>query len=733
MVCTNRRWASACLVGASAVMLVNVAMGQAQAPEEPGASLEHIVVTAQRRTENLQDVPISVTAVTAESLAKSGIASTSELLNVVPGLTMSRAVKGGVPFIRGVGSQDTSAGNETAVATYVDGVYYMDVTGIMFPFNNVKSIEVLKGPQGTLFGRNATGGLINVITRDPQSDPHFEGSLGYGNYSTVETSLYATGGSEIIAADLSVYAIRQDEGYGRNLLTAQDVNQRDEKAVRTKVVWTPTASDRLTFSADWASNKTDLGVSRNLLPGAYLIGGLTAEGTPYDVGRSAVNPSVPEAETWGGYLRYEHEFDSMTFSILTAVHKNHVRFRYDSDLQPAQILQLDSINNSLTYQTEALLVGKTGRFDWTAGVFLFDGYSDYRPLAVRGANPAANTDLYARGDLTSAAPFGQVTYSLTDATRITAGVRYTIDERRLSQERKAAPGNAAAVGTQLIARTGDVTYREPTWRTALDHKFSDELLGYVSYTRGFKSGVFNLPDTAQPPAGPETIDAFEVGLKSELFDHTLRLNGAVFHYLYDDIQLARAPNPGPGNPGGVGNQLLNAAEGRVDGLEIEATAVPRMSTGTLQLTAGLSVLDAKYESFVRGTATVPNAPAVGGNSSVTLDLSGNRMLRAPKWVANASADYSIPVAAGDLAFNVTYLHSDGYFWDADNRNVQDPYDLLNAQISYSFGSDNRYTMRAWGKNLTDEITYTYVLASSLGDLAAPAPPRTYGVTFDFEF
>ncbi|MBL8268631.1 TonB-dependent receptor, partial [Steroidobacter sp.] len=328
----QRRTVQICAIGTAHLLLTGTSTAQTTTTEQAAAGLENIVVTAQRRTENLQEVPISVTAVTAESLEKSGITSTSELLNVVPGLTMSRAVKGGAPFIRGVGSQDTSAGNETAVATYVDGVYYMDVTGIMFPFNNVKSIEVLKGPQGTLFGRNATGGLINVITRDPQAEPLVEGSVGYGNYSTMETSLYATGGSDTLAADVAVYAVRQDKGYGRNLLTGQDVNLRDEKAVRSKVVWTPTANDRLTFSAEWASNKTDLGVSRNLLPGAYLSGGLTAVGSPYDVGRSGVNPSVPEAETWGSYLRYEHDFDNdITFSILTAVHRNRVRFRYDSD------------------------------------------------------------------------------------------------------------------------------------------------------------------------------------------------------------------------------------------------------------------------------------------------------------------------------------------------------------------------------------------------------------------
>lgn len=701
------------------------------AQAEAAPSLSEIVVTAQRRREDLQKVPLSVTAVTADSLEKSGITSTSELLNVVPGLTINPQVKGGVPFVRGVGSQDTNAGNETAVAMYVDGAYYMDVTGILFPLNNIERVEVLKGPQGTLFGRNATGGLINVITRDPESRPALEASLGYGNYETVESSLYATGGTEHLAGNLAVYAVRQDEGFGRNLFNGHEVNKRNETALRTKLLWTPTEDDRLTLSLDWGSNKSDFGMARNVLPGSFLSGGVPLQGTPFDAGNSSVDPTVPTASAWGGYLRYEHDFHYAALTILTAVRKNKLEFRFDSDLTPPRLAEVDSKNNSVTFQTEVLLVGTKNRFDWTAGVFFLNGYSDYDPLAVRSVNPAANTNLFARGDLISVAPFGQGTYALTDSTRVTVGGRYTADKRNLRQQRLAVTGNANPPGTVLASRIDDVTYSEPTYRLALEHSFLDTVMGYASFTHGFKSGVYNLPDTVQPPVGPEKIDAFEVGLKTELAERRVRLNTAAFHYIYRDIQVQAAPTPGPGNPAGIGAQLLNAAEGTINGLEVESTLVSGFGSTNLELSMGLSVLDAEYTSFPRGTATVPNAPAVGGNSTVTSDLTGNKMIRTPKWTLNASADYGIPVGNDLLSFNVSYFHSDGYYWDPDNRTQQDAYDLINAQVAYAFGKDGRYRIRAWGKNLADKFTYSYVLASSSGDVAQAAPPRTYGLSVDF--
>ena len=279
------------MLGATAVVAMGwsvcsaPALAQDKAETADDGTLREIVVTAQRRNENIQDVPISITAVSGEALRTSGVVSTQDISLITPGLQFQQAVGNSSPFIRGVGSQAVGPGNEASVATYIDGVYLASGAGGLFSLNGIERIEVLKGPQGTLFGRNATGGLVHIITRDPTFEPGFEGSVGYGNYDTFEARAYATAGlASNIAFNVAGFYRRQGDGFGRNLVTGRDVNRADrEMAARGKLLFRPSADTRIRLAADYNESRGTSLVSVRPFPGSVSIAGAIFQGRYWDI------------------------------------------------------------------------------------------------------------------------------------------------------------------------------------------------------------------------------------------------------------------------------------------------------------------------------------------------------------------------------------------------------------------------------------------------------------------
>ena len=687
----------------------------AQASQQQGG-LEDIVVTAQRRSERMQDVPISVTTLSTRELTSAGVAKTDALVQVTPGLVMNRQLSGAVPYLRGVGNPSVQPGVESPVPTYVDGVYYSEAVGNVFSFNNVKQVEILKGPQGTLFGRNATGGLINVITRDPSAKPSLEGSIGYGNFHTLQGNLYATGGSDTLAADIALYGNDQMRGFGHNLITGADVNRDREVAVRSKVLWTPSANDRITLSGDWSRDRTDLGTVLGVVAGGVGIDRSVYANRPYDSRNNY--PDTVKIDSWGLSGRYERNLGFGTLSSITAYRNVKYLLSLDQDGTPVPLVNVNVTEGTHTFQQEFLLVGHSSRFDWTAGLFYFFASNGYMPLMVRSPIvPPLNFDTRTLETTRSYAGYAQGTYRIGDLTRITLGARYTVDHRHVVGQQTSAAG-------KLLA-SADASARFPklTYRLAIDHKVTPDVLIYASYDRGFKSGLFATGSVSSTPVQPETLDAYQAGLKSDLFDRTLRLNLSGFYYDYKNIQLNRVEN-------GAGI-LLNAAKGRSYGGEIEATFVPRVAAGNLQFNANMSLLDAKYTSFPNGPIFTVNP--LGGNVQSAGDLSGKPMIRAPRWTLSLGVDYSVPVGSGALEMSANYYHSAQFNWEPDGNLRQPAYDVVNAQIGYAFGPERRYRIRLWGKNLTNRLYYVYAVESALGKLGDAAPPRTYGAAFDFKF
>ena len=702
-------------------------------------TLEEITVTAQRREQTLQSVPIAITALTAGSMDSSGVSDLADLPLVTPGLVMTVSRGSTTPYLRGVGTQAGDPGGTSSVATYVDGVYYSAPMNGLFSFNNIERIEVIKGPQGTLFGQSATGGLIHVITRDPKSEASGDVKVSYGNYDTSSLSLYQTVGvTDTLATDVSFWGTYQGEGYGKNLYRGNDVNYRREYAVRNKWLWTPGDATRVTVALDYGANSNDAGQTRTLLAGTFGAGRTPARGDGYDTQANLDNDV--DASSYTGSLRVEQDFGDLKFTSTSAYRHVESSADFDQDTTPLGApAGVDAIfrEDTDSFQQEFLLNGTNGRLDWTAGVFYFHDDASITPVSFI-AGPVGlrgwRIDRYATQKLDSLAGFAQGTFSLTDQTRLTAGLRYTKDRRFVEgvddvviatvdgpiAGRAPVPPGFPVVLSPFVKVKQHTDFEEPTWRLALDHNFTSDLLAYASYSRGYKTGQYNVVSYTNAAAKPEVLDSYEVGFKADLLGHTLRVNGAAFQYNYKDIQLLRVIAGGA--------QVVNAAESRIRGLDLETIW---FATDNLQFSGSLSILDGKYTDYPDAEAFVPN-PAGGNTRVANYDATGNKTLNTPDWTLNLTANYSVPVAIGTLNFNVTYLHSDDINYSVDTVGVQDAYDVVNARIGLTSG-DKRWGVAVYGRNLTDEEYWLSMSRSTLGDLISLNPPRTYGLELSYSW
>ena len=692
-------------------------------PESAGArssTRDTIIVTAQRREESIQDVPIAVTAIGAEALDNGGIRTAQDLQIAVPGLNMAQVRHNIQPYLRSVGTQNTSPGEEGSVATYIDGVYVNYMSAATFGLANIERVEVLKGPQGTLFGRNATGGVLHVVTREPQSETEILLDASYGNFQTAKVAFYATGGlSENVSADFSAYYYDQANGFGDNLVAGGEANVSEDISLRSKVRWEPRDGTSFELAADWGRHESDIGNTRKPLPGVILAGGIASFGGPFD--SIANDPNNQIVKHWGLTLRANHQLPFATVESTTAYRDYDEEVDFDQDAGPVTTAFIDSQVPVETFQQELSLRGSTSNLDWNFGAFFYNARSGYQPLIFSALNPPSNREFNTEMRTTSYALYAQGTYDLFDNTQLTVGARGTRDIRKIEGTLAAAPGNPAPVGTVFLASTDMEKYLQPSWRVALDHKLSDDIMVYASQSRGFKSGIFSATTFFRSAVEPEILDATEFGFKSSWFDQQLVINASAFLYTYRDIQLVQVS-------AGT-SRILNAAKGKPKGVDFEIVAYPELPAGALRLSVSGAYLDAKYDSF-------PNAPATtrlpaGGNLQTVADATGNYMIRSPKFSGNISADYSIPVGAkAEVGATVTLSYSDEFFFDPDNRVSQGSISVLNARVRFQTGAMEFYV---YGQNLTDELYLTGVSTTNLGDLGVYGSPRRYGGGVKLQF
>lgn len=680
--------------------------------------VEDIVVTAQRREESLQRVPIAVSALGAEGLENRGITSADDISTFVTGLNATRHGAGPNFYLRGVGTNSGQIGLDQAVAIFIDGVYQPGISSGNFDLFDVERVEVLKGPQGTLFGRNATGGAISVITNAPKFTSQFKGEVGYGNYDTVEANAFANlAYTDNVAQTIAVSYRNQDDGYGTNVANGQQVARENVVSLRSKILL-DLGQTRITLGGDYSKRNGDIGaIVRTASSMGWAFGFYDAN--------SNVNQAL-DVQTYGGLLTVAHDFDFATLTSISAFRGVESFVRQEIDQTDLDLLQYEQTERTSQYTQELQLASAgDGPLQWTVGAFYLTGKFRAKPLYQYGgliqffvSDPTAYS-LTGRNvqSLESLAAYAQSTFEFAERAHLTLGFRYTTDRRRIEgQDFKATfAGPDVPLAPPVIQKS---TSSEPTWRIALDYEFADGIMGYASYNHGFKSGAYNFTAISDPELKPEKIDAFEAGVKTKLFSNAVRFNASGFLYTYNGLQLIKLD--------GQVQRLLNAAKAKIYGgeAELEIAASRRLS-----LNGNIGLLHAEFDEF-------EDAPVFGDGGAIcgsdVCDLSGYRLPKAPKFTANASIDYRLPLAGGEAAFNVTYAYNSGFFWDASNRTRQEAYSLVNARIAWS-APEERYTITLWAKNLTNEKLIAYTQETALGDLAIAGVPRTYGVRLGMSF
>jgi iron complex outermembrane recepter protein len=709
--------------------------------------LEDVIVTAQRRSQRLQDVPISVTAVSADALERANISNVADVTRLVPALVLTQGISTMVPYLRGVGTVSTTPGNEPSVPVYIDGVYYARIPQGLLEFNNIERVEVLKGPQGTLFGRNATGGLVQIVTRDPSAAPAVKLSAGYANYDTTSGSLYATSGfGERVQGDLALSYEHQGEGWGHNINTGQDVFKGEHFAARTKWNIELSPSTVLKLAGDFVHTDTSIG-----LIGAPLVG--TNMGNP--TGAPAVFPALDNfydlqatANPWekdnifGVSARLEQDLGAAQLVSISSFRKGYAEVFNDTDYLPINWSDSNNNNNFEQISQELQLTSGPGKnLEWVGGLYFLRSIDG---AVVHNGGISANNTLarfYGEQYVSSYAAYGQATYHLTDKTSLTGGARYTYDDVAAQGQNDTLAATGTTFGPR---RTTSTTFKKPTWKVALDHKFTDDFMAYGSVSRGYKAGVFPTILFSPVPVNPEVLDAYEIGFKSEA-GHRLRFNAAAFLNNASNLQLS-ARN-------GATVILFNATDARMKGVDFDGEL---LITPGLSMTFGASWLDAKFRNFPNAPATRQNAdlangtipvpqcsvlptvnanPANGGNVGFcTSNATGNYVSRAPKVSGNVGLSYDLATGSGAWRFASDLSYSDGFYWFVDNAQKQRPYALLGASIRYTLPSGKQW-ISAWGKNLTDREYYLYVQENqgTLGYPSSPAAPRQFGFTFGTEF
>jgi iron complex outermembrane recepter protein len=684
-----------------------------------GDSLDEVVVTAQHRSESLQNVPITVEAVSGAELEQLNITNPSDLSAITPGLNITRANIGAVPFLRGIGTFTASPGNEAAVATYIDGVYRPSPGSSYYAFNNVEQIEVLNGPQGTLFGRNAAGGVINVITKDPTQAPQLSVSAGIASYATTTEGLYASGGiTNNLAADFAGYFENQADPWGHNLFNNTGAYFNDEMSLRSKWVWTPTEADKVTFIAYYDRVRDDMGSASNLLPGFKSQTGLTTFGGFFDI-NTQFNP---QADTWnrGGSIQEVHDFSWSEFTSITSYGRESAKGFITNDSCPCYIQDAAVGGEDQTYTQEFRLGNEVhSRIKWEVGAYAFWDRSAQDPFIQYGTGLGASAlpgyikYTYSRQLTRSGALFSQVTLPvIDDKTDVTLGLRYTYDWRTIQGFQ------ANQLATVLNRASGDTQAGDPTARFALDRHLTDNVMVYASWNRGFKSGNYNLSNPTQPSTEPETLNAYEIGTKSEFFDRRLRFDASGFYDKFSNLQVQQQLV--------TGNFTTNAGAAVYKGFDLAITALPLPH---LTMTLASEVLNAKYTQYTNASLLFAT-PTGNGFKQVTSNASGAWIPFAEPFSVSSTAAYDFTMFGGKAVLSGVAAFHHGFSFDVQGITRQEPYVLSNLAFTWTT-PNNHWDFKVYSDNLSNTHYYAQQQASSVGVTYSAAPPRYFGgkVTF----
>ena len=708
--------------------------------DDPQSGLKEIIVTAQRRAENVQKVPISVATVTASTIESLGVVNTESIGQLLPGLQLVRQGQGVVTYVRGVGSSSASGSNEPSVAMYIDDVYVPSGSGAVFDFNNIDSVSVVKGPQGTLFGRNATGGVIQVKTRDPSQKPELDIDAGYANYDKITTAVYASGGiTENIAANIAGYYNDQHDGWGRNVITGKDQLANLAYGVRAKIKGT-FGDTTVLLTGVYDKRKFD---QQSRIPdGTFGYNGWSPQALGlgfYDVASNIPVKFNNDSYTFSGKL--EHDFGNAKFRSITSYGNVGYTLLADVEASPTDAVdaKLNQSGNTFTQELQ-LLSSSSAPVQWIMGLFYLHASVSNHTLAFGGGG--VPNDAYSRQRTNSYSGFGQMTAEILPKLKATLGLRYTDDERHF---------DAHVVRLGLVSSPMDDSagFKNLTGRFSLDYQLFPDVMVYAAYNKGFKSGFYNIGgvfygiSVVPGPIKPESLDAYTVGFKSEFFNRRARFNVEYFYYDYSNIQVTQLV--------GTNNIVSNGGKATIQGVDAELTVIP---VRNLTLNLAMSYADGTYDSFLNGPTFFPLAPnaripipascgaiaypgPAGGTAGAnrSCNLSGNNTIQTAPFTSTFTASYTIPSEIGEFNLLGSYYHGGKQYFTPDNnpRTRQPALNLINASLSWASPS-KRYGLTLWGNNLTGKKYYSNITESTLGGfLYTTGSPRTYGLTAKVKF
>lgn len=719
------------MAGIAAILFGAAANGQSAGQDSGVSKLEEIVVTAQRRAENLQEIPLAITALDRERLQRAGITSPERLEFVAPNVTFAQSGADNRISIRGVSSTGIEVNADPVVGIFSDGIYQSRSSQALAGFVDMERVEILRGPQGTLYGRNTTAGSINLISRSPESEFGFsvEGVLGDFDHQGVRGHVNVPVSDSVA---IRVAGLREKrDGWAENLLRGGDTNNdEDQSYVRGIALIDVSEEFQVTLRASyWDQGGQGSGFNAYKILGQQeAFDGAFNSSNPFAGFSTGLadpdgNPSDPyefsndirarrDIEQAQMSLTLDYDFGGAAVTSISAYNKFNRFTRQDSDFSELDIFDVDVLQDVQTFTQELQLrSADSSAIDWVVGLFYLDDEVDelfvVRNLSEGFLTPILGPFLINRsGQATtsSLALFGQTTFSLGEQTRLTVGARWTSDDKDISVRN---------LGTE-IDNSDD--FSETTWRVALDHDLSDRALVYGYVASGFKSGGFNL--NVDSAFDPETVVTAELGLKLSLPGSGF-INIAGFYSDFDDLQVNSF------DPETISSFLRNAAKAEVLGVEIEGEL---RHNDTWVLTGSLSYQDASYEDFV---VDDPFAPGVN-----LVDLSGRSLPRAPDLSAKLALSRDIDLGDSGVLRPLVQF---SYFGENYQTEFNQP---LDRQSSYSKtdlrlfweSSDSRYNIQAFVTNLEDEaVLISGVYGPGSGLFANYSAPRTYGVRFGYTY
>ncbi len=689
------------------------------APAQDVSQIEEVVVTAQRRSESLQDVPVTVTAFGATQVQEARIRQIDDVAGLTPGLQFD-AFPSSQPriSIRGVGSSDRGAAGDPSSAVFLDEIYLGRPAAVAFDAFDVERIEVLKGPQGTLFGRNVVGGAINIVSHRPDLDAFDAAAeLTAGNYNRLEgagliNAPFADGKAAVRASA----AWRTHDGYVKNTFTGHDIEDQNTRSGRLSLRVEPSEGLRLSATIDGTR-------SRETGPAQHVLDLDTGDPTSalWTVNRdrkhsAGSDDGYQNRDTWGVRLQADRDLPFATLTYLGSYRDLNYHAAYDFDggnrtFNRAGIYGGNDEASDFSSHELRLSSLPGGDVQWVAGLYTFRSDTDRRDsLVIDLGRPG--TEVYTQSArLKSYAAFGDVTAPVSARVSLIAGLRYSKDDKDYRVDNLA--GNTIFRGRERFNVSVSDSYKAWTWRTGVNFKPAEHHLLYVMASRGFKSGGFqDTPSSAADARDgfePEFATQYEVGQKSSFLSGTLVWNNTLYVMKYTDLQTRRTlPN--------LSVVTDNAGQATIKGYETYLAWRPFAGA---RLVATYGYTDARFDEF---------APEPG------VDYAGNRISRTPKHKLVLSPSYDLRLAGGgDVRFAVDY-HYESMIFD-DNANTgperRDPTNFYDARMVYTPPGDH-WSVSLWGKNLSNEVTRTFQAVFLGANFGAYNPPRTFGVTLNWK-